>query len=267
MANGFGVLRDALVLCRRHPELWLTAGLMSLPMTVVTAISGPLGQWPLIPAPLRDSWPASLSPVVLAVVQLLVLMISAGVVTLAVARAVAGRPASTSTAWQLGLGRIRPAITASLAMILPAIGWGLLIAAPAFGVQAALRTSHPQLGQAIGYTGAALYFLFISVRYCTLYGVAMVQRTGGFEGVDRALGLQAGQTWTVAAAVLPIELVRHGLQAAADRLPAVGANAGNELVNWLLLPIETAAAVLLYVRLRAERDGLSRQALNEQLSS
>lgn len=38
---------------------------------------------------------------------------------------------------------------------------------------------------------------------------------------------------------------------------------------WLVavLPIETAAAVLLYVRLRAERDGLTEQALNEQLSS
>jgi hypothetical protein len=267
MANGFVVLRDTLALCRRHPGLWLTAALMSLPMTVVTAISGPLGRWSLIPAPLRDSWPASLSAVVLAVVQLLVLMISSGVVTLAVARAVAGRPASTGAAWRLGLGRIRPAITASLAMILPAIGWGFLIAAPAFGVQAALRSSHPQLGQAIGYAGAAAYFLFISVRYCTLYGVAMVQRTGGFEGVYRALGLQAGRMWLVAGAVLPIEVVRHGLQALADRLPAVGATAGNQLVNWALLPIETVAAVLLYVRLRAERDGLSRQALNQQLSS
>lgn len=267
MANGFVVLREALALCRRHPGLWLTAGLMSLPMVVVKAISGPLGRWSLIPSTLRDSWPASVSAVVLAVVELMVLIISTGVVTLAVARAVAGRPASTGTAWRQGLGRIRPAITATLAMILPVICWGFLIAGPAFGVQAALRSSHPTLAQAIGYTGSVLYFLFISVRYSSVCGVAMIQRIGGFEGVDRGIALQANRMWLVAGAVLPIELVRHGLQVLSDRLPAVGASAGNELINWGLLPIETAAAVLLYVRLRAERDGLSRQALNEQLSS
>jgi hypothetical protein len=267
MANGFVVLREALALCRRHPGLWLTAALMLLPMTVVGAVSGPLGRWSLIPPTLREDWSTSVSTVVLGAVQLLVLIISCGVVALAVARALAGQPTSTRTAWRQGLARIRPAITASLAMMVPAIGWGCLIALPAIGIQAALRSSHPELAQAIGYTGTAVYLLFIGVRYCTLFGVAMVQRIGGFEGVDRAVGLQAKRMWLVAGAVLPIEIVRHGLQALTDRLPAVAASAGNEIVNWVLLPIETAAAVLLYVRLRAERDGLSQQALNEQLSS
>jgi hypothetical protein len=69
--------------------------------------------------------------------------------------------------------------------------------------------------------------------------MAMVQRIGGFEWVARLV----------------------------ERLPAVGSSVGNDAISWLLLPIETAVAVLLYVRLRAERDGLDQRALNEQLSS
>src|SRR5262245_30440038 len=115
MANGFVVLREALALCWRHPGLWLTAALMSLPLTVVSAFSGALGRWSLIPHALRAGLLPGLSAMVLGLVQLLVMILTAGVVTVAVAHIVAGHPKSTVAIWRLGLGRIRPAITATLA--------------------------------------------------------------------------------------------------------------------------------------------------------
>jgi hypothetical protein len=240
---------------------------MSLPLTAVSAASGALGRWSLIPDALRAGLLPGLSAMVLGLVQLLVLFITSGVVTLAVARAVAGRPTSTGAIWRLALGRIRPAITVSLALLLPCFGWGMLIAAPALAIQSALRDGHPALAKAIGFGGLTCYFLFISVRYCSVYGVAMVERMGGFAGVDTAVGLQEKRMWLVAGAVLPIEIARHALQELVERLPAVGGSVGGDVITWLLFPIETAAAVLLYVRLRAARDGLSQQALNERLSS
>ena len=261
------MLREALALCRQHAGLWFTAGLMALPMAAVSLASGPLGRWTVIPANLRDGWPSSLSTVVLTVVQLLILVITTGVMTLAVARVVAGRPTATRAAWREGLGPDPPGDHRHLALILPTICWGFLIMALPHGLHLWLKGNHPDLAQAIAYTGTTLFFLFISVRYSSVYGVAMIQRIGGFEAADRAVGLQFRRMGLVAGAVLPIELCRHGLHHLVARLPELAATAGTELVNWALLPIETAAAVLLYVRLRAERDGLTPQALNDQLAS
>ena len=136
-------------------------------------------------------------------------LVTEGVLVVFVLRSVAGGnkrwQATWSTTWNLALGRIRPAITASLAALLPLTGYMLLLFAAPLGLAKALDLEDRlgpwyRMGGAV-YLGGVVAFLSILLVY--VMPVAMIEGLGGFAGYRRSRALLAASWRPTLAACCP----------------------------------------------------------------
>lgn len=261
-------LRAALGICRRQlPALLLTAGLLLLPVTAIQLLAGYGGDWPVswlgrsegpVEGLAASPWKTA-GDIVVGMFALLVQLLSFGAVTMFIASELAGRPVDWRSAWRLGLARARPLLTSSLAMVVPVFGFLFLFMIPAavFAAAMAVEISHlAGLPRVLFWLLAIPGFLFVSVRVVFVTVVAMVEGLGGFAAYRRNLRLLEGRFWAIAAVVVPIEGLRHLLRALLD--VSVGSaplkDALTSGVTWLLMPLEIAVVLLLYMQVRTARE-------------
>jgi hypothetical protein len=247
------VLREAVRLVRANGGAWLAAAAL---FTVPVALAGPLSE--AMVAPFWQPWGGRGATYVLRAFELFAHLVTEGVLVVFVLRAIAAEgksaKATWSTTWNLGLARIRPALTASLAAFLPLVGYlFLLFIAPvalatAFGLQDEL-TPWFRPASAVYLAGVVG---FVSVLLIYVMPVAMIDGLGGFAGYRRSRALIAASWGPALRALLPIVLAKEALAGLTHLLPLpwVGQLA-RDLVEVAALPLEAATSVLLYLRLRS----------------
>lgn len=266
------VLREAFRLYARNwRALLMAAGLLLLPVTAIKAAAPRLAAWNTIPAGLRAGALASAGSWVLTIVQHLVVILTTNALVFLLARQLMGQPIDWRTSWRLGLGRARPAITAQLAVLLPMMGFAAILVLPAIGVgmiYAARHVDQPVwVSQALPIMlGAGV--IFLCVRFAFVDLVAVIEQKSSFAAYGRNLDLLKGCFWRLAAVLAPIEIGRQLLIVAVRLLPLSDAlsSAASNLVTWLVLPLETAATLWLYSRIRAEREGYDADQLGADLA-
>jgi hypothetical protein len=263
------VLREALRLVRSHAVGWFAAaGLFLVPLAVV----GPLSD--AMVAPFWRPWGGRGAQHVLQAIEVFAHVVTKGVLVVFVLRAVAGGrkrwQATWSTTWNLALGRIRPALTASLAALLPLSGYLFLLFAAPLGLATALELED-RLGpwyRTAGavYLGGVVAFLSILLAY--VMPVAMIEGLGGFAGYRRSRALLAASWRPTLAAMLPIVLLTEALAALTHWIPAPGASqAARHLIEVAALPLEAATSVLLYLRLRSADQVLGDSVYSASMTS
>jgi len=270
MSSTREMLTEALHLYARHRKaLLMAAGLLLLPVGAVMTVAGAVAKLPFVPPFLRDEWAASAGTAVIWGVDLFVSIVTWGVVTTFVARHLSGKPIDWRSAWRRGLERARPVVTANLAAALPAIGYFLLAMIPIVIVRASAQAGAPQ-SVAMAWLddlllGAVL--AFFAVRFAFVTCVAVVERQGGFLAYRRNLQLLEGRFLRVAAVVTPIEIGRQLLDRLSDWALSASAfhEAASHVVWWLFLPLEVAAATIVYQRIRAEAEGYDTAQLAQDL--
>jgi hypothetical protein len=267
------VLGDAARMYALHwRALLMTAGLLLIPVTVIKALAPQLANLDAIPSGVRDGMLATASKAVLAIVEYLVMILSANAVIFFLARDHVGQPIDWRNSWQLGLGRARPAITAALAALLPIFGFMFLFALPAVITGMALgmtKTNEPSWVFHLVRAPLAVGLVFISVRLAFVSLVAAIEQRGSFAAYGRNLDLLDRRFWKTAAVLAPIEIARQLLTAGVEWLPIARPliAAGDSLVIWLFLPLETAAALRIYLQARAENEAYDIQKLSAELAA
>ncbi len=257
------ILGRVLRLVAAHAPAWFGAAAL---FTVPLALARPLAETMVLPfwRPLGVSGAGH----VLLAIEMFAYVLTWAALVVFVLRGHLGRPGGWSATWNAALGRVRPVVTASLALLWPLFGYLLvLFALPMFVI--GLAGLQPTLGPwsiRLGSVCLAVLGTFFSVLILFVVPVAMFERVGGLRAYRRARELLAGNWRLVLGVVAPIVLTGELLTAVARYL--IPLEWGDDLARGLLdsasLPFDVAASVLLYVNVRAAResrdaDGLVRE--------
>ena len=243
---------------------WLAAGALFI---VPVALAGSLSQALAVPA----FWATGDrgTQYVIRAIEVLAQVVTEGVLVMFVLRARVGRPPAWNVTWNMGLGRIRSALTASLACLLPMAGYMIVLVLVPITAATVLSRSRPWYPSGLELGGGvyiAAVMAFFSLLLVFLIPVAMLERVGGLAGYRRARALLTGNWKAAAAALLPIVLTGQLLTAATLRLlPAPWDQLGRQIIDALLLPFEASASVLLYLRVRAAQESRDADTLAQQL--
>jgi hypothetical protein len=260
------ILGEALRLAGANAPAWFAAAAL---FTVPVALASPLAEAGVLP--FWRPFGSGLGGSALRAFELFAQVVTTGVLVVFALRAHVGRKASWSATWNVGLGRIRPAITSGLASLLPVTGYMLLLVALPFTLAAVARLNTRIDPLALGrfaaiYIGAVVVFL--SVLLVFVVPVAMLEGLGGFKGYGRGRALLRGN-WRL---VLPVMVPIFGI----GFLATTGGylfDGGwlEQLVRRLLqiaaLPFEAAASLLLYLQVRAGREGREASDLAREIDA
>lgn len=254
MAPAREILRQALALYGRERQpLLATAGLLLVPLAGVAMAASVLSRAPLSPA--VPEWARMAGSGVLEVVKVLVALVTEAAVAVFVAHQLAGSPLGWREAWTRCLGRARPVLTATLAAMLPLFGLMLLLLMPATFISATME-GPAWLREAVS---GGLMLVGASVLTALLVfviPVAVLEGEGGFAAYRRNRALLAGRFWKVAAVIAPLEIAQGLAQRAAGWIFAAKplSEGIEQVVWWLFVPLQIAASVILYARIRREAE-------------
>jgi hypothetical protein len=260
------ILVEAVRLVRSNASAWLAAAAM---LNVPAALAGPLCEAGFLP--FWRPFGGTLALGVIRAIELFAQLVTSGVLAVFVLRAHVGRQADWSATWTAGLGRIRPAITSGLASMVPVAGYMILVGLPliiagALGAQS--RAGMPW-SDVLDLMYPAVAAVFITVLLVFVVPVAMFEGLGAFRGYGRGRAMLSGNWGLALAVMIPITGVGTLLGVAVVSLlePVGLAQLLRRLLQIVILPFETAAAVLLYLQVRADRDGRPADELAREIDS
>jgi hypothetical protein len=258
------ILRQAVDLFGSNAPAWFAAAAL---FTVPVALAGPLSE--AVALPFWQPWSGRGAQYVLRFIEVVAHVVTAAVLVLFALRARAGRRGGWSATWNAGLGGIRPALTASLAVIWPLIGYMFLAIVPFIAVGMVRRGSSFSLpgAEVLGAIYLAALVSLVSALIVFLMPVAMLEKVGGRAAYRRNRALLAGNWRLVLQVVMPIAVASQLLITGGhELLPAdwMG-RVARQLIEAAFLPLKAAASVLLYLEVRAARESRDVEELTREL--